>query len=50
MREASMGGATPLWDAHASYERVALEDLTVELQVGINSWERTPGKPRSPAE
>ena len=39
-----MGGATPLWDAHASYERVALEDLTVELQVGINPWERAPGK------
>jgi 7,8-dihydroneopterin aldolase/epimerase/oxygenase len=32
--------ARPLWDAQASYERVALEDLIVELQVGINPWER----------
>jgi FolB domain-containing protein len=39
-----MSSATPLWDAQASYERVALEDLTVELQVGVNQWERTPGK------
>ena len=39
-----MSSATPLWDPQASYERVALEDLTVELQVGINQWERTPGK------
>ena len=39
-----MSGATALWDAHASYERVALEDLAVELQVGVNDWERTPGK------
>jgi len=34
----------PLWDAQASYERVALEDLAVELQVGINQWERVPGR------
>jgi dihydroneopterin aldolase len=39
-----MSSATPLWDAHASYERVALEDFTVELSVGINEWERAPGK------
>ena len=39
-----MSDAAPLWDGHASYERVALEDLTIELQVGINPWERTPGK------
>jgi dihydroneopterin aldolase len=39
-----MSTATPLWDTQASYERVALEDLTVELQVGINEWERAPGK------
>ena len=39
-----MSGATLLWDAHASYERVALEELTVELQVGVNQWERSPGK------
>ncbi len=39
-----MSSATPLWDAQASYERVALEDLTIELQVGINPWERAPGK------
>ena len=39
-----MSGATPLWDAQASYERVALEDLMVELQVGVNQWERAPGK------
>ena len=39
-----MSGATALWDAHASYERVALEDLAVELQVGVSDWERTPGK------
>jgi FolB domain-containing protein len=39
-----MTDAAPLWDGQASYERVALEDLTVELQVGINPWERTPGK------
>jgi dihydroneopterin aldolase len=39
-----MPAATPLWDAQASYERVALEDLTVELQVGVSEWERTPGK------
>ena len=39
-----MSGATGLWDVDASYERVALEDLAVELQVGVNDWERTPGK------
>jgi dihydroneopterin aldolase len=39
-----MSGAAPLWDGHASYERVALEDLTVELQVGVDPWERAPGK------
>jgi 7,8-dihydroneopterin aldolase/epimerase/oxygenase len=39
-----MSTATPFWDPQASYERVALEDLTVELQVGINQWERAPGK------
>jgi dihydroneopterin aldolase len=39
-----MSGFTSLWDASASYERVALEDLTVELQVGVNQWERAPGK------
>ena len=39
-----MSGATGLWDADASYERVALEDLAVELQVGISDWERTPDK------
>jgi len=35
-----MPAATPFWDAQASYERVALEDLTVELQVGVSRWER----------
>ena len=39
-----MSGAAPLWDVHASYERVALEDFAVELQVGVGDWERTPGK------
>ena len=39
-----MSSIAPFWDAQASYERVALEDLTVELQVGINQWERAPGK------
>jgi 7,8-dihydroneopterin aldolase/epimerase/oxygenase len=39
-----MNSARPFWDANASYERVALEDLTVELQVGVNQWERSPGK------
>ena len=39
-----MSGAAPLWDGHASYERVALEDLAVELRVGVSDWERTPGK------
>jgi 7,8-dihydroneopterin aldolase/epimerase/oxygenase len=39
-----MSSATALWDARASYERVALEDVTVELQVGVNQWERSPGK------
>jgi dihydroneopterin aldolase len=39
-----MSGAAPFWDAHASYERVALEDLAVELRVGVSDWERTPGK------
>jgi dihydroneopterin aldolase len=39
-----MSTGTPLWDARASYERVALEDLTVELQIGVNPWERSPGK------
>jgi 7,8-dihydroneopterin aldolase/epimerase/oxygenase len=34
----------PLWNARASYERVALEDLSVELQVGVDRWERVPGK------
>jgi 7,8-dihydroneopterin aldolase/epimerase/oxygenase len=39
-----MSDATALWDGHASYERVALEDLSVELQVGVNPWERATGK------
>jgi dihydroneopterin aldolase len=39
-----MSAFAPLWNAGTSYERVALEDLTVELQVGIDPWERTPGK------
>jgi dihydroneopterin aldolase len=39
-----MSGAAPLWDADASYERVALEELAVEVQVGVSDWERTPGK------
>jgi len=39
-----MPGSAPFWDAHASYERVALEDLAVELAVGIDPWERAPGK------
>jgi dihydroneopterin aldolase len=39
-----MNSARPFWDANASYERVALEDMTVELQVGVNQWERSPGK------
>jgi dihydroneopterin aldolase len=39
-----MHAAGALWDANASYERVALEDLTVALQVGINPWERAPGR------
>ena len=44
-----MSGAFVNWrcaplDADASYERVALEDLMVELQVGVNQWERAPGK------
>jgi 7,8-dihydroneopterin aldolase/epimerase/oxygenase len=39
-----MSGGAPLWDAGASYERVALEDLAVELRVGLSDWERTPGK------
>jgi 7,8-dihydroneopterin aldolase/epimerase/oxygenase len=38
-----MRGARPLWDAGASYERVALEDLILELRVGINPSERGPG-------
>jgi len=44
MAETSMSRYQPLWDAQASYERVALEDLAVELQVGINQWERVPGR------
>jgi dihydroneopterin aldolase len=39
-----MSSATAPWDGRASYERVALEDVTVELQVGVNQWERSPGK------
>jgi dihydroneopterin aldolase len=39
-----MSNFAPLWDPAASYERVALEDVTVELQVGIEQWERVPGK------
>ena len=39
-----MSRAAALWDADASYERVALEDLAVELQAGVSDWERTPGK------
>jgi dihydroneopterin aldolase len=39
-----MSGAAPFWEVHASYERVALEDLAVDLQVGVSDWERTPGK------
>jgi dihydroneopterin aldolase len=42
--EDPMRAARSLWDANASYERVALEDLMVELQVGINPLERMPGK------
>ena len=44
MTETSVSRCPPLWEAHASYERVALEDLAVELQVGIDQWERVPGK------
>ena len=32
-----------LWDADASYHRVALRDITIEMSVGIADWERTPG-------
>ncbi len=32
-----------LWDANASYQRVALRDITIEMSVGIADWERTPG-------
>ena len=39
-----MSRCLPLWDARASYERVALENLAVELQVGIDPRERVPGK------
>ena len=39
-----MSGAAAPWDVQASYERVALEDLAVELPVGVSDWERTPGK------
>jgi dihydroneopterin aldolase len=39
-----MTDAAPLWDADTSYERVALEDLAVELRVGVSDWERAPGK------
>jgi dihydroneopterin aldolase len=39
-----MSGAAALWDAQANYERVALEDLEVELKVGVSDWEQTPGK------
>ncbi|HEX2478270.1 MAG TPA: dihydroneopterin aldolase [Geminicoccaceae bacterium] len=39
-----MSDALALWDAHASYERVALEDLAVELRVGLSDWERASGK------
>jgi dihydroneopterin aldolase len=38
--EDPMPAARPFWDADAGYERVALENLTVELQVGINPSER----------
>ena len=39
-----MSDFAPFWDPAASYERVALEDVTVELQVGIEQWERVSGK------
>lgn len=35
---------TPLWDAERSYERVALEDVAVEVPIGLKDWERVPGK------
>jgi 7,8-dihydroneopterin aldolase/epimerase/oxygenase len=35
---------TPLWDPAQSYERVALEDVAVEIPVGLKDWERVPGK------
>jgi 7,8-dihydroneopterin aldolase/epimerase/oxygenase len=35
---------SPLWDAARSYERVALEDVALEMPVGLKDWERTPGK------
>jgi dihydroneopterin aldolase len=40
----AMSASTPLWDAAASYERVALEDVEVDIPVGIADWERVPGK------
>jgi dihydroneopterin aldolase len=39
-----MSASMPLWDTAASYERVALEDVEVEIPVGIADWERIPGK------
>jgi 7,8-dihydroneopterin aldolase/epimerase/oxygenase len=35
---------SPLWDPERSYERVALEDITVEIPVGLKDWETLPGK------
>lgn len=39
-----MSDAARFWDTAASYERVALEDIAVEVQVGIEEWERVAGK------
>jgi 7,8-dihydroneopterin aldolase/epimerase/oxygenase len=35
---------SPLWDPERSYERVALEDVVVEVPVGLKDWEKVPGK------
>jgi dihydroneopterin aldolase len=44
MAKTPMSRSPSFWDADASYERVALEDLEVELQVGIDERERVPGR------
>jgi 7,8-dihydroneopterin aldolase/epimerase/oxygenase len=44
MAKTPMGRSPSFWDATASYERVVLEDLAVELQVGIDQRERVPGR------